>query len=163
MTIDITKLKAEAAAKAAAQQQNSTETSAITNKPAEEEQPNQPKQAETQIAEKIKSLVRIFYGEFPDHHNYLTPKGKVVGFYRGYCVTADEEVIEYIKTLREVKDVTDELTIDQIPTPPKRDRNRNWASAQGAQPGLMSPADLLSIAVANSSTTIQAPQSNSSK
>lgn len=106
---------------------------------------------------------RIFYGEFPDHQNYLTAKGKTVAFYKGYCMTDDPEIIEYIATIRDAKEVTGKVLESDVPVPKKRERNRNWASAQGQAPHVFNPAELLlrAVNVANSSHVTQSARSDS--
>lgn len=124
----------------------------------------EPKQEQVEEREEIASTLRIFWGEFPTHQNYLTKLGKTVAFYKGYCMTDDPEIIECIKTIREVKEVTGQVKESDVPSPAKRERNRNWAAAQGTQPHVMNPAELLMRAanIANSTHITQSARSDSS-
>lgn len=110
-----------------------------------------------------KSSVRIFYGEFPISVSLMTPSGIPVHFYAGYHATEDEEVIEFLKAEKSVKEVTGKVKLSELPVAPSRNRGRNWASASkfGSDPTVFSPADLLARAVASSNTLSTAAQSNS--
>lgn len=109
------------------------------------------------------SNVRIFHGEFPISVSLMTPSGLPVHFYAGYHATEDEEVIEFLKAEKSVKEVTGKVKVSELPVAPSRNRGRNWASASkfGSDPTVFSPADLLARAVASSNTLSTAAQSNS--
>lgn len=120
------------------------------------------KEAQTEQKEE-KSNVRIFHGEFPISVSLMTPSGLPVHFYAGYHATEDEEVIEFLKAEKSVKEVTGKVKLSDLPVAPSRNRGRNWASASkfGSDPTVFSPADLLARAVASSNTLSTAAQSNS--
>lgn len=130
---------------------------AQTIKPTESvEQPKERTDSEEE------SKARVFHGQFDTYQQYLTNSGKVVSFYKGYCVTEDPETAEYCAKLPQVKELTGKANLEDIPVAPKRQRNRNWASAQSAQPHVFSPADLLQrVVVANTSNSVPAAQSTS--
>lgn len=119
-------------------------------------------EAQTEQKEE-KSNVRIFHGEFPISVSLMTPSGLPVHFYAGYHATEDEEVIEFLKAEKSVKEVTGKVKLSDLPVAPSRNRGRNWASASkfGSDPTVFSPADLLVRAVASSNTLSTAAQSNS--
>lgn len=122
------------------------------------------KKASTQeTAQEEKTTARIFYGEFPISVSLMTPSGLPVHFYAGYHATEDEEVIEFLKAEKSVKEVTGKIKLSDLPVAPSRNRGRNWASASkfGSDPTVFSPADLLVRAVASSNTLSTAAQSNS--
>lgn len=103
---------------------------------------------------------RIFFGEFAEFHTFLTAKGKPVSFYRGFCKTDDPEVIEYCESIKDVTEVTGK--VKEIPTPPVRQRNRNWASNRPHEdPSMVNPLDLLKAAIQSSAQVVQAAESNS--
>ena len=105
--------------------------------------------------------VRIFQGEFSTFANFISPAGKVVGFYKGVTTSNDPEVCDYVLTLDTVKEVTDVKGF-VVPTPPTRTRSRNWASAGPASdPVSISHLELLQRAVASSDATPQAAESTS--
>lgn len=104
------------------------------------------------------SKVRVFHGEFGTYQNYLTPKGKIIKFYQGFCKTSDKEVIEYCSELEHVTDVTDSVDIDKVPEAPLRKRNGGWQS-NNAEATVISPTELLQRAVANSAQVPHAVQS----
>ena len=107
------------------------------------------------------SKQRVFYGEFPEFISYVDPKGTVVGFYKGYTVTDDPAVAEYIlKDIKGVKEVTGQKDL-KIPRAPERKRSRNWASQDGASATTISPLELLQRSVGNTTHTPQAGESNS--
>lgn len=120
------------------------------------------KEAQSEQKEE-KSNVRIFHGEFPISVSLMTPSGLPVHFYAGYHATEDEEVIEFLKAEKSVKEVTGKIKLSDLPVAPSRNRGRNWASASkfGSDPTVFSPADLLVRAVASSNTLSTAAQSNS--
>lgn len=119
--------------------------------------------AQETAQEEEKSNVRIFHGEFPISVSLMTPSGLPVHFYAGYHATEDEEVIEFLKAEKSVKEVTGKVKLSDLPVAPSRNRGRNWASASkfGSDPTVFSPADLLARAVASSNTLSTAAQSNS--
>lgn len=149
MTIDLQAIKNRMATQQAAQGTQQPETG------------EQAKQADP-----VESAFRVFHGEFTDFQQYLTNSGKVVSFYRGYCMTDDPEIIDYctqLARLKQVQEVTGKVLESDVPVAPKRERNRNWASAQGSKPHVFSPADLLQrVVVANTSNSVPAMQSTSS-
>lgn len=112
-------------------------------------------------AEAVTTADRVFYGELPIAVSYLTNSGKVVHFYEGYCVTDDSEVAEYCEKLKEVREVTGEVKLEDVPRPPMRSRMRNWAGT--AEKTVMTPGELLARAVRVQSTAElpQAAASNS--
>lgn len=181
MAIDIKAIQAKAAA--AAQQTDSTTVSApnivqvsgttsATPHPAEVptqlqtalERVVQQKVAEVQqpVAQPEQPRERVFYGEFQTHQNYLTAKGTTVSFYRGYFATAKQELIDFCLELEGVQEVTGKIKASEIPVAPKRDRNRNWASAGPSDPTMISPAELLQRVVQNSSNMTTSARSDSS-
>lgn len=104
---------------------------------------------------------RIFFGEFSEFHTFLTPAGKPVSFYRGFCKTSDPEVIEYCESIKDVTEVTGK--VKEIPVPPSRARNRNWASARPYEdPSVVNPLDILKAAIQSSAQIPQVAESNSS-
>lgn len=121
------------------------------------------KESTQETAQEEKSNVRIFHGEFPISVSLMTPSGIPVHFYAGYHATEDEEVIEFLKAEKSVKEVTGKVKLSDLPVAPSRNRGRNWASASkfGSDPTVFSPADLLARAVASSNTLSTAAQSNS--
>lgn len=116
-----------------------------------------------ETAQEEKTNARIFHGEFPISVSLMTPSGIPVHFYAGYHATEDEEVIEFLKAEKSVKEVTGKVKLSELPVAPSRNRGRNWASASkfGSDPTVFSPADLLARAVASSNTLSTAAQSNS--
>lgn len=134
-----------------------------TQQTAQAQPKEEPKQDSKQDDIETADPIRIFHGEFGTFQQYLTATGKVVQFYKGYCKTTDEEIIAYCRTLKNVQDLTGKANPEDIPVMPKRERNRNWASAQGAQPHMITPAELLgrAVRVANTSNSVPAMQSTS--
>lgn len=128
---------------------------AVQQKAAEVQQPEQP------VAQ-TDPEVRVFYGEFQTHQNYLTAKGNPVSFYRGYFATSKQELIDFCLGLDGVQEVTGKVKASEIPVAPKRDRNRNWASAGPSDPTMISPAELLQRVVQNSSNMTTSARSDSS-
>lgn len=106
-------------------------------------------------------VTRVFFGEFNEFANFISPKGKTVSFYRGFCETTDPETIEYCETIPGVTDITGK--VKEVPKAPVRQRNRNWASSNtpGAEPHMVNALELLQRAVASSANTPQAAQSTS--
>lgn len=102
----------------------------------------------------------VFFGEFGLYENFMTPTGKVLSFYKGFAVVEDPELIEYAKTIKGLKDVTKEVKVSDLPVQPVRSRTRNFA-ANGIDPTVFNPLDLLQRAVASSQTVTQAADSNS--
>ena len=119
--------------------------------------------AKKETKEVVKDTRRVFKGNFPQSVSLMTAEGIPVYFYGGYHVTEDRDVIEFLTTEKTVEEVTGKVDIEKVPTPPARNRNRNWASANRSSidPTQFSPADLLQRAVANSSTLSTAAESNS--
>lgn len=109
------------------------------------------------------SNLRVFFGEFPIAISLMTATGTPIGFYMGYHVTEDQEVIEFLSKEKTVKDVTGKIKLEDVPVAPSRNRNRSWQSASkfGGDPSVFSPADLLKRAVASSNTLSTSAQSNS--
>lgn len=103
---------------------------------------------------------RVFFGEFGVFESFLSPTGVPVTFYKGFAVVEDPELIQFVKTLKAVKDVTDTVKRSELPVPPKRERSRNWASRVG-DPTVFNPLDLLNRAVLSSAGMTQAQASNS--
>lgn len=179
MAIDIKAIQAKAVADKQAQEDQSARNAApsavqdnsnapATPYPVQEpsqlkaalERAAQQKAAEEQQAEQPRE--RVFYGEFQTHQNYLTPKGVTVSFYRGYFATLKEELIDFCLGLDGVQEVTGKIKAADIPVAPKRDRNRNWASAGPSDPTMISPAELLQRVVQNSSNMTTSARSDSS-
>lgn len=121
-----------------------------------------PKQVQVVQA---KPKLRVFKGDFGEYANFITQRGEVVMFYKGYTSTEDPVMADYIAALKGVEEVevTPEL---KVPVPPERKRSRNWASASasqsGGEPTRISHAELLQRAVASSRTVPQAAESSSS-
>lgn len=105
---------------------------------------------------------RLFKGDFGTFESFLTPQGKQVSFYRGCLLTEDKEIAEFAASLPSVEEVPYKEGME-VPTPPQRQRNTNWASAAGSDPTQVSVAELLQRAVASSASTPQAAESTSTK
>ncbi len=102
---------------------------------------------------------RIFFGDFPQSLSFMTEKGAPIYFYQGFHVTDDEEIAEYCAKLKNVKEVTDKVKLEDIPKAPIRSRSSNWASAAKTE---ITPMELLQrIAVVSSKGLPQAAESNS--
>jgi hypothetical protein len=102
------------------------------------------------IASATPSETKVFFAELPPAISYLTPTGKAVFFYQGFHVTDDKEVIDFCATLGNVQDVTATVSLDEVPRPEARSRQRNWAS--NVERTMITPAELLSRAVRVTST-----------
>lgn len=126
-------------------------------------QPEQKPEADKEEVKVDTSKLRVFFGEFPIAISLMTPTGTPIGFYMGYHVTEDQEVIEFLSKEKTVKDVTGKIKLEDVPVAPSRNRNRSWQSASkfGGDPSVFSPADLLKRAVASSNTLSTSAQSNS--
>ena len=74
--------------------------------------------------EEEKTTARIFHGEFPISVSLMTPSGIPVHFYAGYHATEDEEVIEFLKAEKSVKEVTGKIKLSELPVAPSRNRGR---------------------------------------
>lgn len=98
--------------------------------------------------------VRVFYGDFQMFQNYLTEKGNLVRFYKGYCKSSDPEVIEYCSKLKDVTEVTDSVNAEEIEEAPDRSRRGGWQSSD--EPAVITAEELLSRAVASSATVTNA-------
>lgn len=103
----------------------------------------------------------VFFGEFSEYANFITPSGKIVSFYRGFHETSDPDVIAYCSTIPGVTDVTGK--VKDIPKTPVRQRTHNWASSNSPQvdPSVVNAFELLQRAVASTANTPQAAQSTS--
>lgn len=126
-------------------------------------QPEQKPEADKEEVKVDTSKLRVFFGEFPIAISLMTATGTPIGFYMGYHVTEDQEVIEFLSKEKTVKDVTGKIKLEDVPVAPSRNRNRSWQSASkfGGDPSVFSPADLLKRAVASSNTLSTSAQSNS--
>lgn len=98
----------------------------------------------------------------PQFANYMTPKGSVVTFYKGYTTTDDKEVAEFILSIKGTEEIKDTKDL-KIPVPPSREGGASPASHSAEESGQdkISHIDLLKRAVASSSATPQAAASNS--
>ena len=106
--------------------------------------------------------VRVFFGEFTTYQNFLTAKGKVVQFFRGYLKSSDPEIVAYCETeIPGIQDVTGQIKLEEVPVAPVRSRQEGgWMSSNRAsEPTSISPAELLQRAVANSSHVTNAASS----
>ena len=107
--------------------------------------------------------MRVFKLEpAPQFANYLTPKGGVVTFYKGYTTSDDKEVIEFILAIKGVEEIKDTKDL-KIPVPPSREGGHVHSShtAEEGEQDKISHMDLLKRAVASSAATPQAAASNS--
>lgn len=132
---------------------------AAQNKPAATATTVQSKEA-PEVAKEPEIKGRVFFCEFGVFESFLSPTGVPVTFYKGFAVVEDPELIQFVKTLKAVKDVTDTVKRSELPVPPKRERSRNWASRVG-DPTVFNPLDLLNRAVLSSAGVTQAQASNS--
>lgn len=104
---------------------------------------------------------RVFRGEFPEYSNHVTPTGGVVGFYKGYFVTQDASLADWVaKNVAGAKEVTGQEGL-QIPVVPNRKRARNWAAADQVSATTMSPAELMQRSIGTTANLPQAGESNS--
>lgn len=117
--------------------------------------------ATTSLAAKIAAATpkqapeqRVFYGEFPETVSYLTPLGTPVHFYRGFHITTSKEVAEFCNELPGVQEITGSIKIEEVPTPPVRNRQRMWAAAEKTE---ITPAELLQRVVSSRDITTAAP------
>ena len=88
----------------------------------------------------------------------MTPEGIPVHFYAGYHVTSDPDIVKFCSALKGISDVTGKIKLTDVPEAPRRTRERSWAAA--ASPTAITPAEILSKAVASSATIVQAAKSN---
>lgn len=105
------------------------------------------------------TATRVFYGELPPAVSYLTAAGTPVYFYNGYHVTENSEVVEFCNALPNIKDITDQVNIQDVPRPEQRTRQRNWAGT--AERTSITPGELLNRVVRVQSTA-QLPQAAAS-
>lgn len=109
--------------------------------------------------------IRTFrYAGGPEYVNFMSPRGDVISFYRGYASVTDPQAADYLLENDNVTEVTGEKDL-VIPVPPERSRSRNWASASGSDTPdtSVSHLELLQRAVASSAHTPQAAESTSTQ
>lgn len=107
------------------------------------------------------TVTNIFFGELPPSISLMTPTGLPVYFYMGYHVTADQEIIDFLKTQKNIANVTGKVKLADVPTPPARKQGNTWHA--NSEPTSISPTELLQRAVAANTSTVAAntAQSNS--
>lgn len=113
-----------------------------------------PLVAETKTVYKLGSL---------EFQNFISPQGTIVTFYQGYIEPESEEVEAFVKKLKGVEKI--QVPADfVVPTAPGRSQSVNLVKrglGNSATVGVMSHAEMLQRAIASSTETPQAQESNS--
>lgn len=111
--------------------------------------------------------VRAFRIEATGYQSYLAPSGTSFTFYQGFLKTSDPEIITEALKIKGCKEVPN---TPEVPDLPQRQRGRRtpdgvvarYHAETGGDPTTISPMELISRSIANSSHVPQSAESSTS-